>query len=131
MHSASPNDLFTPDNPPPHDWRHEVMVTDPDTGGMKGSKGERFDLIPTDGLAALARVYGYGAGKYDDNNWRKGYAWSLSYAALQRHLNAFWSGDDMDYESGLPHLAHAAWHCLTLMTFMYDNPEKDDRHGYL
>lgn len=106
----------------------EVRVTDPDTGAQKGSKPERYDLIPTVALADLARVYHMGAQKYDDHNWRKGYAWSLSYAAMQRHLNAFWEGEDLDTESGLPHLAHAMWHCATLLTFMRENKDKDDRY---
>ena len=107
----------------------EIRITDPDTGAQKGSKPERFDLIPTGALTELARVYGHGAGKYDDHNWRKGYAWHLSYAAMQRHLNSFWGGEDYDPESHLPHLAHAAWHCFTLLTFMKEHPEKDDRYA--
>lgn len=107
----------------------ETRVTDPDTGAQKGSKRERFDLIPAESLNWLARVYGYGAGKYDDHNWRRGYAWGLSYAAMQRHLHAFWSGENFDPESGLPHLAHAMWHCTTLLTFMTEHPEKDDRYA--
>lgn len=95
----------------------EVRVTDPTTGGQKGAKPEAYALIPVEALADIARVYGYGAEKYAPNNWRKGYAWSLSYSALQRHLNAFWSGEENDPESGLPHLAHAAFHILTLLTY--------------
>ncbi len=137
--------LYDPYSGHPADWMHkafdtspawvtrpdtrEVRITDPDTGAQKGSKDERHDLIPSGALAALARVYGYGAGKYDDHNWRKGYVWSLSYAAMQRHLRAFWGGEDYDPESGLPHLAHAAWHCFTLLTFMEEHPEKDNRYG--
>jgi len=113
----------------PRNETGEVRVTDPDTGAQKGSKPERFDLIPAGALAQLSRVYGEGARKYDDHNWRGGYAWGLSYAALQRHLTAFWGGEDLDPESGMPHLAHAAWHCFTLLTFMEEHPEKDDRYG--
>lgn len=105
----------------------EVRVTDPDTGGQKGRKPERYGLIPVPALAEVARVYSFGAEKYDDNNWRKGYAWSLSYDALQRHVNAFWSGEEFDPESGLHHLAHAAFHLFTLMTYHNDGLGKDDR----
>lgn len=107
----------------------EQRVTDPDTGGQKGEKPEAYALIPVEALAEVARVYGYGAKKYEPNNWRKGYSWSLSYSALQRHLNAFWSGEERDPESGLPHLAHAVFHCLTLLTWSADEAlaGKDDR----
>lgn len=107
----------------------EVRVTDPVTGGQKGEKPEAYALIPVEALAEIARVYGYGARKYEPNNWRKGYAWSLSYSALQRHLNAFWASEETDPESGLAHLAHAAFHILTLFTFSTAQryAEKDDR----
>lgn len=107
----------------------EVRVTDPETGGQKGQKPEQYSLLPVQALAQVARVYSYGAEKYDRNNWRKGYAWHLSYDAMQRHLHAFWGGEDLDPESGLPHLAHAMFHALTLLTFLSDPKyaSKDDR----
>jgi hypothetical protein len=66
------------------------------TGGQKGVKIERFDLIPVGPLTALAAHFGRGALKYDDNQWRKGYEWSKSYQAKQRHDNLFWAGFDYD-----------------------------------
>lgn len=106
----------------------EVRVTDPKTGGQKGSKPERFDLIPVEPLRNLARVFAVGAKKYADHNYRKGYQWSLSYAALMRHATAFWNGEDNDPETGLPHLAHACWHTMALMCFMQEHPDGDDRY---
>lgn len=98
------------------------------TGGEKGVKPERFDLLPPAALAAIARHYAVGAEKYDDNNWRRGYEWSKSYAALQRHLKAFWSGEDIDEETGSPHLAAAGFHVFTLLVFTQEQPEFDDRY---
>lgn len=105
----------------------ETRITNPITGGQKGSKDERFDLLPFEALAQITKIYNFGSQKYEDHNWRKGYDWSLSFAALQRHLAAFWSGEDNDPESGLPHMAHAGWHCLTLLTFASEHPELDNR----
>lgn len=105
----------------------EVRVTSR-TGAQKGKKSSRMDLIPSRALMTAAKVYGFGAEKYSDNNWRSGYDWSLSYAALQRHLGQFWDGQDLDEESGLPHLAHAAFHVFALLTFMEEHPEFDDRY---
>lgn len=90
-------------------------------------KPERYDLIPVEPLANVARVYGYGASKYADRNWERGYEWSKSYAACQRHLNAFWSGTSIDDESGQHHLAHAVFHLLALMQFEKHFPDFDDR----
>lgn len=103
----------------------ENVVTNPDTGGRKGKKPEEYALIPVGALAEIARVYGFGAQKYEPNNWRKGYAWSLSYSAMQRHLNAFWGGEETDPESKLPHLAHAAFHMMSLLTWSSDDKYKD------
>jgi hypothetical protein len=103
------------------------VIIESATGGRKGQKNERFDLIPPGPLRAIARAFGYGSSKYSPRNWEKGYDWSLSFGALQRHLWAFWSGEDTDPESGLPHLAHAAFHSLALMEFMDVHKEFDDR----
>jgi len=97
------------------------------TGGEKGTKDERFDLIPISALTQLARHYGVGARKYADNQWRKGYEWSKSYAALQRHLTAWWAGEDIDEETGSSHVAAVAWHAFTLLTFIEEHPDFDDR----
>ena len=98
------------------------------SGGEKGTKDERFDLIPVEALAKLARHYGIGARKYADHNWRKGYEWSKSYAALQRHATQFWGGEDIDEETGSPHMAAVAFHALALLVFMEEHPEYDDRY---
>lgn len=105
----------------------EVRTTS-STGGQKGMKPERFDLIPIGPLTALARHYGAGALKYDDHQWRKGYEWSKSFAALMRHLTAWWNGEDIDAETGSPHLAAVAWHAFTLLEFAERYPEFDDRY---
>lgn len=105
----------------------EIRVTDPVTGGQKGVKSERFDLIPPDGLRELARVYGMGAKKYEPWNWAKGYAWLLSFGAMMRHAWAWAMGESIDPESGLHHMAHVAWHAFTLITFERKGLGTDDR----
>lgn len=107
--------------------RGEVRITDPKTGGQKGQKLERFDLMPFDALEEVARCYGYGATKYADDNWLKGYSWRLSAGALLRHIARWMLGEDIDKESGCHHLAHACWHCLTLLTFTKRGLGTDDR----
>jgi Domain of unknown function (DUF5664) len=109
----------------------EQRSVDPRTGAEKGVKVERYDLIPTEPLRELARHYGLGAAKYDDNQWRAGYDWSKSYAALQRHLGLWWSGEDLDTDPSMPgatHLAAAAWHIFALLEFSRTFPEGDDRY---
>lgn len=104
----------------------EVRVTS-STGGQKGTKPERFDLIPAGPLRKLAHLYGNGAAKYEDRNWERGYDWSLSFAAAMRHLWLFWGGEDIDAEMGLPHLTCAAFHLFALTEFLDTHPEFDNR----
>lgn len=116
-----------PSNPDSLAPTGEIRSVDPDTGAEKGVKPERFDLVPPDALAELSRVFGFGATKYADRNWERGYSWGKSYAALMRHMTAWWGGEDVDPESGQSHVAHAMWHCSVLLTFIRTHPEKDDR----
>lgn len=103
-----------------------LEVTSP-TGGRKGKKRARFDLIPAGALWKVAEVYGLGADKYEDWNWRKGMDWSLPLAALERHLYQFKGGEDYDSENGQAHLASVVFHALTLLTYMDEQPDYDDR----
>jgi Domain of unknown function (DUF5664) len=105
----------------------ETRVVDPVTGGEKGAKLAELGAIDPSALMRVAEVAGYGGQKYARYNFLKGYRWSLSYDALQRHLHAFWGGEYIDEESGLPHLAHAAWHCLALIAFNERGRGTDDR----
>jgi hypothetical protein len=111
-------------------WYGEEMVTDPKTGGRKGKKLARFDLLPPDVLIAIAEHFGRGATKYEDRNWEKGYDWSLSYAAAMRHLAAFWSGEDYDQEfEDSHHLDAAMFHLMALREFFTKGLGTDDRPG--
>jgi dATP/dGTP diphosphohydrolase/uncharacterized protein DUF4406 len=105
----------------------EVRVTDPVTGGQKGSKLAQLGALDPDALMEVAKVAGFGSAKYDRYNFLRGYRWSLSYDAHQRHVHAFWSGEDIDPESNLYHLAHACWHDLALLAFMLHDLGTDDR----
>ena len=105
----------------------EEIIVNPATGGAKGRKLARHELLPPESLTAIAERFGLGAAKYEDRNWEKGYDWSLSYGALQRHLLAFWGGEDLDEEFGDSHLAAAGFHIMVLLSFIQNNPDGDDR----
>lgn len=103
----------------------EIRTTS-STGGQKGVKPERLALLPRRGVDAIARVFGFGATKYADHNWRRGYEWSKSFDALFRHAFAALDGETYDEESGLPHLAHAGFHVLVLLTWLEEQGEGAD-----
>jgi hypothetical protein len=93
--------------------------------GVKHDQGKpRIDLVPPKAILAVAEVLTDGAAEYGEHNWRKGIAYSRLYAATQRHLLAFWSGDDID-KSGHRALAHA---CTDIMMLMEMHKDWDDRY---
>lgn len=104
----------------------EVRVTS-ETGGQKGKKLARFDLLPVEPLTEVARLYGRGAEKYADRNWERGYDWSLSFAAMQRHAWAFWGGESIDPETERHHLASVVFHAMALMEYEGRGKGTDDR----
>ena len=106
-----------------------VMVTDQATGGTKGRKVAQLGAIDAQALYTLAEVAGSGADKYSRDNYLAGYDWSLSYDALQRHALKWAAGQNRDDESGLPHMAHVAWHALALVAFELRDLGRDDRHA--
>jgi len=101
------------------------------TEGAKFDTGNtRYDLIDAYSLEQLALIYTFGAQKYEDENWRKGISWKRVFAATMRHLWSFWKGEELDPESGLPHLAHAAWNIFSLINYSKYRREFDDRPKY-
>jgi len=86
-----------------------------------------FSLIPLVTLEDEARVWEYGKKKYAAWNWAKGMPWSVPFACAVRHLSAWQRGEDLDPESGLPHLAHVACNIRMLTLYSKTYPEGDDR----
>ena len=96
--------------------------------GKKFDAGKpRYDLIPVVPLRGVADVLTMGADKYGDNNWRDGIRWSRMFAAVLRHMYAFWKGEEIDDESGLSHLSHAACGLLMLEEYRLKHRSYDDR----
>lgn len=99
-----------------------------DRGGVKFDHDKpRTDLIPFRPLLGAAKVFAFGAKKYGDRNWEKGLAYGRLFGALTRHLFYWWCGEELDPESGLPHIDHALC-CLLMLSEMRNiRPEQDDR----
>lgn len=109
------------------EWRQ----TDPQTGGTKGRKQAVFANMSLVADVYEARVHGFGVQKYPDEagapNWSRGMPWSWFYDALRRHIACFWAGEDINPESGLPHLAHARWMISNLIEYGEFGLGTDDR----
>jgi hypothetical protein len=90
------------------DWREPVE-------GVKFDADKaRYDLIPPEIEEAIAKVLTFGAVKYGERNWELGMKWGRPYAALRRHMAAWWSGEDTDPETGMPH----TWHACACLAFI-------------
>lgn len=106
-------------------------TTERSSGGVKNDAGKpRADLLPSAALLEVAKVLNFGATKYADNNWRKGFSWSRLYGAAMRHILAHKDGENVDSESGLSHLSHAACCLLFLLEHELKGLGNDDRHKY-
>ena len=83
----------------------------------------RWDLLPWNETEEIVEILTFGSEKYEDNNWQQVPAPRRRYfAALCRHVMAWWRGERKDKESGKSHLAHAG--CCLLFLMWFDNEEK-------
>lgn len=92
-----------------------------DTGKVK------MGLLPPHALKGIAEVFTSGAVKYGDYNYMNGTQWSRYYDALQRHLNAWYSGQELDEETGKSHLYHAGCCIMILSEIQRTNVGEDNR----
>jgi hypothetical protein len=98
------------------------------SGAVKADGGKRrLDLVPVDPVLDVADVLTFGANKYADRNWEKGFPYGRPYAAAMRHLLAWWNGETNDPETGLSHLAHAATNIMFLLEYAHSGAGEDDR----
>ena len=114
---------------------HDIqdMAADPYTGldAQKGLKYDnekpRIDLVDAEFIEGLASVLTFGARKYAAHNWRNGIEVSRLIAAAYRHLGSINKGEDLDPESGQPHVYHLACCVQFLAWMMKHRPDLDDR----
>lgn len=98
--------------------------------GNKADTGKSpCELLSPVAMLATADVLAVGAKKYAPNNWRKGLAWSRVIGAILRHLFAFMRGEDLDAETGLPHIDHLACEVMFLQEFYRTRKDLDDRYS--
>ena len=108
-----------------------IPLADPvtPTVGLRYDTGKApVDLISPSAMEGLAHVLGYGAAKYSAYNWRKGMAWSKVIACLLRHTFKFMAGEDIDKESGLPHVDLIQANAMFLAEYYRSRKSFDDRY---
>lgn len=105
----------------------DVNSDEKGSGARYNSGKPDYSLIPLSTMADEARVWEYGKKKYAAWNWAKGMDWDIPFACLMRHLAAWQTGEELDPESQLPHLAHAMCNLRMLTLFAQNYPEGDNR----
>jgi Domain of unknown function (DUF5664) len=130
------NDKF----PPLNLWNYK-LISEKDVQDYKQAqwpqptKGVKYDsdkppmaLLDNGFLCGIASVLGFGANKYAAHNWRGGIEYSRLISAAYRHLGAINEGEDLDKESGLPHVHHLGCCVMFLANMMKERPDMDDRY---
>ena len=84
--------------------------------------------LPQLSLMSVAKVFNYGAKKYDKFNYSHGTEWLRYYDAAQRHMNSWMTNDDIDSESNENHLDHAIASLLMLRENIHLNKGTDNRN---
>ena len=85
----------------------------------------RFSLLPKGVLSKVITVLEIGSKKYQKDNWQHVEGAKTRYFdALHRHVDAWWSGERNDPETGQHHLAHAV--CCAMFLMWFDDTEKEN-----
>lgn len=107
----------------------EAIANPPKDEAIKHDTGKPdMTYIPNSAMEEIARVFMFGHKKYDSENWAKGFNYRRPAAAALRHVFLWLSGEDVDAESGLTHLAHACCCLVMLIHFQKHGTGKDDRY---
>ena len=95
--------------------RPEPLPSDQNPKDLLGVKKINIFAVPPSAILYTSLAMNNGGQKYGFYNWRgKKVVFSVYYSAAMRHLFALLDGQELDTESGLPHLAHASA-CLAIL----------------
>ena len=93
-----------------------------------GVKKVATSCLPTGPMLEAALGMLEGGRKYGRHNYRSiGVRSSVYYDATIRHLASWWEGEDIDPDSGLPHVSKAIASLLVLRDAQIMGMEEDDR----
>ena len=93
-----------------------------------GSDKVPMHLWPKTASVAGAMALLDGALKYGRSNWRAvGIRASVYYDAIDRHMSAWFEGEDIDPDSGLHHMAHVLAGAAIIVDAIAAGKFRDDR----
>ena len=93
------------------------------TGASRSAdaKGVRYDLVPAEGIEAVAKAMYVGSIHHGDHNWKKGLKHSVYINHALRHINLYMQGKD-----GEDHIGHALANLMMLVWNSKHLPEFND-----
>ena len=108
--------------------KFQSSIAPDDPKGAAGAKKPPMHLLPPNALIETAKAMGHGAAKYGAWNFIEATVCASTYiGALGRHWAAYARSEDIDPDSGLPHLALIAANCFVLLTAQQQGTLRDDR----
>lgn len=127
---TSPAPDLNPSQPSSYADTMMSLLTRPDSNPKSafGIKKPSLHLVPGTALMYLAKVMALGAAKYGAHNWRdQPVAATVYVSAALRHIFQWLDGEDIDPESGAPHIAHAMADMAILLDAYAQGTLIDDR----
>jgi Domain of unknown function (DUF5664) len=116
--------LWGANNPTKREFENKKVR---DRVGAKSAKTP-FDMVPPAALIEMAKAFGHGAEKYGRQNWAEDLIpFSVYYAAMMRHLIAWYDGENDDPDSQINHLAHLMANAGILLHMIREGNFLDDR----
>lgn len=92
------------------------------------SQKPRISIIPQLALMEIIKGFEHGAGKYGEFNYSNGMDIRRYIDASWRHTNQFLTGEDIDLESQVHHLALAACNCMMALENLMTGSGRDNRN---
>lgn len=114
--------------PPSNYWPKEITNKPSNPKDAVGIQKAPMSTLPAPVLFEMGLAMLEGARKYGRHNYRTvGVRASVYYDAFMRHVTAWWEGEDIDPDSGLPHLSKAGACLVVLRDSMRRGNCNDDR----
>lgn len=109
--------------------KDESLMEQKDNVAVKHDQGKpSISHIPPETLLGVMEVFGFGGKKYGKYNFRNPMDHTRALDALFRHGFSILKGEDIDPESGMPHIYHLICSAIIYDWQRLNHPDRDDRY---
>lgn len=82
----------------------------------------KWSLIHYESMEPMVRVLEFGLKKYKIDNWKIGLDKKENLESMMRHLTRIMDGEEIDPDSGLPHMGHIQ--CGAMFHNFFNHPKE-------